>query len=440
MRVARAVEAKVRSLRLQLAVVLLLALGGGEAAANEAANPCAVSASNELAAEEPSGIGGTGAQDSELERPRNLFALAGDDAGGIGGSGLTGTDVTAHGDDDSGMGGTGIIGTITGFGSICVNGLRIGYDRATPTQRNGTAASAADLAIGDVVNVSANRDAATGELRASAIEVRHIVRGPVESVAAGNAETATPGSLQVLGQRVILPAEWDPETLNDLVPGDYVAISGQRLGDGSILSSRVVLLDTRDAASLIGTFERLEGGRIRVAGVDVVAELQLGDDLSGRYVVASGTWDPETRSMRNAEIAAAVSFDEMSVSDISLGGYVEESDADGLRVGGVRVEASADRIDRLKTVQIDDYVVIRALVTKDGGIRAVHIALDARPPRIMIPRPPRIDRMQHPDTMLRPNRVERHRIQRPSLPPRPPRPPRIDIVPKPVRVLKQISG
>jgi hypothetical protein len=427
-----------RSLPVQLVVVLVFALGPGQAAASDAKNPCAVPALGgaELAAEEPSGVGGTGTQE------RTLLAAADDDDSGMGGTGLDGAD-NAHGDDDSGMGGTGIVGTITGFGSICVNGLRIAYGPETPTERNGAAASADELAIGDVVNVAAKHDAATGELRASAIGVRHIVRGPIESIAVGNAETATPGSLQVLGQHVVFPGEWDPETVNALIAGDYVAISGQRLGDGSILSSRVVQLETRDAASLIGTLERLEGGRLRVAGIDVVAELELGDDLSGQYVVVSGSWDAETRSMRSAEIAPAVSFKDMSAHEISLGGYVEESDEDGFRVGGVRVEASAGRIDRLGTIAIDDYIVIRAIVTKSGGIRAVRIALDALPPRLMIPRPPRMDRMDRVprmDLMPRPKRAQRQRVRRPALPPSPPRPPRIDVVPRPVRVLKLISG
>jgi hypothetical protein len=382
-----------RSLPVQLVVVLVFALGPGQAAASDAKNPCAVPALGgaELAAEEPSGVGGTGTQE------RTLLAAADDDDSGMGGTGLDGAD-NAHGDDDSGMGGTGIVGTITGFGSICVNGLRIAYGPETPTERNGAAASADELAIGDVVNVAAKHDAATGELRASAIGVRHIVRGPIESIAVGN---------------------------------------------GSIHSSRVVQLETRDAASQIGTLERLEGGRLRVAGIDVVAELELGDDLSGQYVVVSGSWDAETRSMRSAEIAPAVSFKDMSAHEISLGGYVEESDEDGFRVGGVRVEASAGRIDRLGTIAIDDYIVIRAIVTKSGGIRAVRIALDALPPRLMIPRPPRMDRMDRVprmDLMPRPKRAQRQRVRRPALPPSPPRPPRIDVVPRPVRVLKLISG
>jgi hypothetical protein len=57
------------------------------------------------------GVGGTG----KSERPAN---------GGVGGTGL----------QAGGVGGTGIVGTITGFGSVCVNGLEVEYDHSTPVR------------------------------------------------------------------------------------------------------------------------------------------------------------------------------------------------------------------------------------------------------------------------------------------------------------------
>jgi hypothetical protein len=87
------------------------------------------------------GIGGTGARAE----------------GGIGGTGaraeggIGGTGARA----DGGVGGTGIVGTITGFASVCVNGLEVHYDANTPVTVDGRAAPAGELAIGQVVSAEA---------------------------------------------------------------------------------------------------------------------------------------------------------------------------------------------------------------------------------------------------------------------------------------------
>ena len=53
--------------------------------------------------------------------PRYSWIRKPDDDYGIGGTGIS--------NDDYGIGGTGIIGTISGFGSIIVNGLHIEYSQ-----------------------------------------------------------------------------------------------------------------------------------------------------------------------------------------------------------------------------------------------------------------------------------------------------------------------
>src|SRR4051794_7219997 len=65
--------------------------------------------------------------------------------------------------DPGGIGGTGqraeaeigVLGVITGFGSICVNGIEVHYDSGTPVAYNGDLSSAKALGIGQVVSVLA---------------------------------------------------------------------------------------------------------------------------------------------------------------------------------------------------------------------------------------------------------------------------------------------
>ena len=106
-----------------------------------------------------SGIGGTGL--SGTDGGFGGTYLGGEDSGigGTGhsaeGSGIGGTG--RSGDDESGIGGTGIFGTVTAFGSLCVNGLRVQYDQNVEVEINGARASAADLAVGQVVYAVAHR-------------------------------------------------------------------------------------------------------------------------------------------------------------------------------------------------------------------------------------------------------------------------------------------
>src|SRR5262249_50775638 len=80
------------------------------------------------------------------------------DERGRGGTGLA---------EEGGMGGTGIVGPVPGFGSICVNGLRVGYDPETPVDRAGQPIGAAGLRVGQHVVIRAM--GAPSDLRAARI-------------------------------------------------------------------------------------------------------------------------------------------------------------------------------------------------------------------------------------------------------------------------------
>src|SRR5260370_1500383 len=93
---------------------------------------------------------------------------------GIGGTGIS------RG-DDHGIGGTGIVGVIQRFGSIFVNGERIGYAPNVPVRIDGEAVSASALRIGHVARVLALRQA-NGTLATHGIEATSEVIGPIETV------------------------------------------------------------------------------------------------------------------------------------------------------------------------------------------------------------------------------------------------------------------
>ncbi|MEE2673230.1 MAG: hypothetical protein VX466_05505, partial [Myxococcota bacterium] len=159
-------------IRIEKILRLVLVVGlAGFVLADEvpAASPCELPESQRL--QEGSGTGGTGIRGDEGSGTGGTGVLAGTGSG-IGGTGVLGDEGSGTGgtgvlgDEGSGTGGTGVLGTVTGFGSICVNGLQIGYDDATPVVRNGEAAVLKELAVGHVVRVTAESGT---PLRASSI-------------------------------------------------------------------------------------------------------------------------------------------------------------------------------------------------------------------------------------------------------------------------------
>lgn len=130
------------------------------------------------------------------------------------------------------------VGTITGFGSIHVNGVKFQTTSAKITI-NGQAGVQDDLKVGDVVDVSGHHDDATGEDRADIVEFRDNVQGPVSMI------NLTAGTLVVLGQTVIVSADTlfgngiTPASLAGLAVNDIVEVSGLPSSNGDIQATRI---------------------------------------------------------------------------------------------------------------------------------------------------------------------------------------------------------
>src|SRR5262245_13833875 len=158
-------------------------------------------------------------------------ALAVCDPGGIGGTGISG----------GGIGGTGlraeadlgVFGVITAFGSICVNGIELHYDAATPVSLNGEPAQAHAVAVGQVVLLRAVADGKQAHARS--IHIVDAALGPVSAVEAGGA------LLRIGAERIRV----DPATIvggglaRGALSGQTLRVSGLRTADGSIVATRI---------------------------------------------------------------------------------------------------------------------------------------------------------------------------------------------------------
>lgn len=148
--------------------------------------------------------------------------------GGGGGGGSAGV----------GTGGTGsfAVGSISGLGSIIVNGVRYDDSSATVVDDDGTASSASSLSIGQVVEVhgSVNSDGASGTARS--VTFYSELRGPVTAVSVGA------GTVTVFGQVVNVTATTVFEGANGLAGlavGNVVEVYGLPDALGAITATRI---------------------------------------------------------------------------------------------------------------------------------------------------------------------------------------------------------
>lgn len=281
---------------------------------------------------EPGGIGGTGAVATGGIGGTGAPA----DNGGIGGTGASA--------DEGGIGGTGIVGTITGFGSICVNGVEVHFDDKASLSENGVPANSKQLAIGQVVAVDAGKS--PRGLEARSIAILHAYEGPISDVAAGAAP------MRVMGQPVRV-AE-GARVAEGLRIGEPVRVSGLRNAQGEVVASRIDRAPKLAQVSAIGVIDRT--GNLQ--GLPLSKPLTPSEE-----VLVRGTWNGrqltvlQTRSdpgmpfagrVRNALVEGLVRG--RQGNRVDFGGFTAYVDSRTSYFGGQAADLTVDQRIRVTGV------------------------------------------------------------------------------------------
>ena len=257
-----------------------------------------------------SGIGGTGAP------------LVQSDPGGIGGTGILAAK-PAFG--EGGMGGTGIVGVITGFASICVNGLEVEYDATTPVWDNGQRSSARRLEVGQVVSITVAESG--NQIKARSIGTVHAVVGPVAAFDLGK------GTLQVLGQKMEVK---DVQKLAKLQLGQWVRVSGLRLANGEIAASSVNVLPAQSTkiAQVRGPYSAVQGAIFKVGETLASSSAIAMPDLlaEGREMWVSGEWNGRVLQVRQV-VVDPTRAGLGRVEKVVLEGYIHKLNQRELNIG-----------------------------------------------------------------------------------------------------------
>lgn len=236
------------------------------------------------------GIGGTGA-------PTEHKGIGGTGApvanGGFGGTGDTmKADALLPQQID---GDVVVIGVITGFASICVNGVEVHYDNLTPIYDNGQQAKLADLAVGKTVMLKADKTA--GRLVAKAVGMFHAVAGPIDHI------DLKRGQMQVLGQVVRLDAQ-AMQHAKELLPGVHVRISGHRIESGEVMATRIDKDTGTSAANTLGVVTQVhaDGFSVNNTRVKVMDKQQLANIKAGTEIHVSGPVEKGVLLARQIEL------------------------------------------------------------------------------------------------------------------------------------------
>jgi hypothetical protein len=287
--------------------------------------------------------------------------------GGVGGTGISDAPGTV-----------GVVGVVSEFASVCVNGLEIHYEEATPVTINGRPGNAKQLALGQVVAVEAR--SADGRFEARNIEILRVVEGPVTGVDAGT------WTVFVMGQAVLLTEETVSTVpgprLAEIPTNATVQVSGYRNARGEVVASRFDVAPPQDEHSVIGPLRERDASTGEIG--DVTVSLADASFRGERDVVVRGRWDGErlrASAVADAPATRLLGRVERAVVESLV---LEAGRGDRLRVGEHEIRIGRHtRVDAPDALRIDQRVRVTGVPDHRGVITAERIEI----PRTGQPRP-----------------------------------------------------
>ncbi len=222
-------------------------------------------------------------------------------------------------------------GTITGFGSVYLNGMHLQTTSAT-IRKNGQTVAQSALAVGQVARIKGSKQANGTEV-ANEVDVDEMVVGSISQI------DATNNTLTVLGQTVKVNAgtsfskDIQPADLTGLNKGDVVRVDGFIDADGNIAATRIERGSASDELQVVGTVAMLNSTahtlKINALVVDYssasLTGFTGGAPANGDLVEVQGTkFDDMTTTLTatqvtremNAEEEAAGSSDALEVEGL----------------------------------------------------------------------------------------------------------------------------
>ena len=148
------------------------------------------------------------------------------------------------------------VGTVTGFGSVFVNGVEWETGQAT-FEIDDDAGSESDLKVGHIVRVSGSI-AADGSATADHIEYDAELEGPISAIDLGAGTVTVLGTIAAITDDTVFDDDSGVSSIADLSVGDFVEINGYPMSDGSILAVHLERETDEGEVEIVGLIENLD--------------------------------------------------------------------------------------------------------------------------------------------------------------------------------------
>ena len=293
-----------------------------------------------------------------------------------------------------------VTGSISGFGSVIVNGVRYESDSATVT-KEGKSATQNDLKAGEVITLRAETGS-DGVPHAKAIEQSRLAQGPVTAIDAA-AQTLTIAGIviQVTGETLFDPAITGG--FAGIAVGDRIEVHGFAGANGTAVASRiekadvgdneievtgkVSALDTTAKKFTVGT-QAVDYTSATLVGLPAagLADGQL-VEVKGTIILANGALqatrvEAEDGGLRGSsgdsgELRGSITRF-VSPTDFDVQGQKVTTDSSTVYVGGTSADLKADaQVEVEGTLDANKVLVAKKIMFKREANFEVKAAVDA---------------------------------------------------------------
>ncbi|MDP2324170.1 MAG: DUF5666 domain-containing protein, partial [Gammaproteobacteria bacterium] len=273
-------------------------------------------------------------------------------------------------------------GTITGFGSIIVNGVEYETGTGTSYLVDDTPGSEMDLQVGQVVTVRWTSGNNGVTFRADDVSYSGTVRGPIASI------NGTASSFVVLGQTVLVDAGTSfapgiiPGDLSGLAVADNVEVSGLIDASGAIRATRVERKTGAITLKVRGTVSAVTATTFSINAQVVNYATAMLEGFPGGQITAGDFVEAKGNSINgsNQLVATEVELEDESLpggddgDEAEVEGYVTAfSSASSFSVSGVPVSKPVGVVVTGGTVALNVKVEVEGVFNASGVLVATSI-------------------------------------------------------------------
>ncbi|MGH8276185.1 MAG: DUF5666 domain-containing protein, partial [Steroidobacteraceae bacterium] len=213
-------------------------------------------------------------------------------------------------------------GTITGFGSIFVNGVHFQTSSAT-IRKNGVVVDQSQLAVGEIARVKGSTDAAGDMGEADSVDVDESVVGPIATIDTMNSLLTVLGQMVKINTGTSFSSDIQPADITGLKVADVIRVSGLIDSSGDIVATRIERNGSGSPLQVLGTVSSLDATAhtfnihalvVNYSSADVTG-FTGGAPSNGDLVEAQGTMFASATTTLTATHVARVESDQEEAGD-----------------------------------------------------------------------------------------------------------------------------